>query len=103
MRPRRRMAGRKRRRVRVMTGSADLPVDRAELTLPIATRAAVDPGFPVAISGTVAAAAEGGTFDQLYLPPIACLQQFQVCFIMTVEAVVIAMVTASGHYDVLLF
>jgi hypothetical protein len=50
----------------------------------------------------VTAAAEGGAFGNLQVPAIAGLEQLKVAFVMTIEAVVIAMVPAMGHHDVIM-
>ncbi len=54
-------------RVRIVAGGALLALDRAGGAIPMAARAAVDPGFPVAVGGPVAAGAQERRLVELEL------------------------------------
>lgn len=88
--------------MRIVARGADLAFNGTQLAFPEPAGSAVDPGFPVAVSRSVTAAAEGGAFGNLQVPAIAGLEQLKVAFVMTIEAVVIAMVPAMGHHDVIM-
>src|SRR5262252_6413651 len=97
MRGRRRLARGKGRRVRVMTGGADLSVHLVEFPrfpAPVTAGAAMDAGLPIAVGGAMATAAEGRTFGDLQMAPIARLQRLQIVFVMTIKAIVVAMMPA---------
>src|SRR5215470_14566324 len=81
-----RLTGRKRRRVWVVTGSANCSVDRAEFALPITAGAAMNAGLPIAIGRAMATAAEGRTLLNLQMPPISGLQQLKVGLIVAIKA-----------------
>jgi hypothetical protein len=61
----------------------------------------MDTRFPVSISRPVAAAAQRRAFDDFQVPPIARLEQLQVGFIMTIKTIVVAMVPAVRHHNVI--
>ena len=101
VRPRRRLTGWKRRRVRVVTGGANLAVDRAQFALPVAAGPPVHACFPIPISRPMTTAAKRGTFYNLQVAAITGLERFEVVLIVAVEAIVVAVVPPVGHDDVL--
>src|SRR5579864_9628233 len=89
-------------RMRVMARRADLAIDGPEVSFPIPTRPPVHARFPVAVCRAVTAATKGGALDDFQMSPVASLEQLQIRFVMAVEAVVVAVVPAMGHYDVVM-
>ena len=86
-----------------MAVHADLALDRAGGPVPITAGPAVSSGFPIAIGRPVATAAKQRALNQLNLAPIAGLQQFQVLLVVAVKAVVVSVMRAVPHHDVLMF
>ncbi len=102
MRAGRRFARRDFGMVRVVAVHTDLAFDWPGCSVPIAASPAVGVGFPVAIGRSVATAAQRGALRQLDLAPVAGLQLFQVLLVVTVETVVVPVVSAVLHHDVLM-
>src|SRR5690242_17962706 len=103
VRARRRLTAGKFGRVRIVTVHAEFSIDSAELTIPIAARAAMHTRLPVAISRTVATSAQHLAVGKCHLVTVTRLQQRQVVFIMTIETVVVAPMAAMAHDDVSMF
>src|SRR5437868_9362585 len=101
MRARRGFAAGKFRMMRVVTSGAGLESSRAQVSVPIATRATVDTGFPIAESRPVATAAQRRAFGDFQLLSVPRLQRVELDFIMAVETVVVATMRAMTHHDVL--
>ena len=71
--------------------------------VPVTADAAVGASLPIPIRRAVATAAQARAVRERHLMPIARLQQCQVGFVMAVEAVVVAAVTAVAHDDIRMF
>src|SRR5215831_118436 len=84
----------------VVAGNTIDSRDGTQLAVPISAGAAMSRGFPVAIGWAMATAAKRGTFGELQLPAVAGLELFEIALIMSVEAQVVAVMTAVPHHDV---
>jgi len=103
VRPGGRFAGWEARSVRVMTGDAILPRDRAGLPPPIAGGASVGARLPIAIGWTVTTAAQPGALGELQLATIAGLEHFEIGLIVAIEAEVVPVMAAVPHDNIRVF
>ena len=88
--------------VGIVAVHANLAFDGVRAAVPVAAGPAMGAGLPVAIRRPVATAAQERTLGKLDLPPVASLQQLQVLLVMAVEAVVVPVVRAMFHHNILM-
>ena len=101
MRPRRRLSSGKLRMMRIVAGRARLERHCARIRIPIAARASMHTSFPIAKGRTMTASAQRRTVRDGQFTPIARLERVEFCFVMAIEADVIAAMRAVAHHDVL--
>ena len=88
-------------RVRVMARCAAQARDVALFAVPVTAGSAMHSGFPIAIRGAVATAAQRRAVGEFQLPAIAGLQLLKVRFIVAIETMVVPVVPAVAHGEVL--
>jgi len=103
MRPRGGLTRRKGRRMRVVTGRADFALDGTKTSFPIPARPPMNPRFPIPVGRSVATATKRRALLDLQMPAVPGLKQLEVRFVMAIKAVVVAVVTAMPHHDVIMF
>src|SRR4051794_13264578 len=103
MRTRGRLPSRKFWMMRIVTCRAGFAINRAHITLPVTTGAAMHTRVPITISGSVTTTAKSGAVRNLQLLPVPSLQSVEFVFVMAIKANVIAPVPAMAHHDVLVF
>src|ERR1022692_2969564 len=103
MRGGRGVASGKFRRVRIVAVHALLALGWAQVLIPKAADASMRSGFPIPIRRAVTTTAQLRAVGEFQLVAIAGLQEFKVRFVMAVEAVVVAAMTAVAHDDVRMF
>src|SRR4051812_18328825 len=86
--------------MRIMTGSADLAGHCAEAGIPIAARATVHAGFPIAISRPMTTAAQGGAVCDFQFASVASLEGVEFVFVVAVKAIIVAPMAAVAHDNV---
>lgn len=86
-----------------MTGSANFTVNRAKVAFPVTAGSAMHTGFPITISRAMTTAAQSRAVHQFYLMPIASLEEFQVRFIVAIEAVIVSLMTTMSHDQIAVF
>ena len=89
--------------MRIVAGRAALAIHLPHRPVPITAGAAMRARFPVAISRAVATAAQIVSVLNLYGAPIAGLEHFEIVLIMTIETVVVPVVSPVRHDDVAVF
>jgi len=62
-----------------------------------------EPRLPVAVSGTVATAAERRAVGQGQLPAVASLEEREIGFVMAVVTQIVAVVPAVPHHNITVF
>ena len=89
--------------MRIVAIDANLALGRPATAIPVPTRATMGAGFPIAEGWAVTTAAEQRAFLQPKLMFVACLQLHEVLLVVAIEAVVVAIVPAMGHYHIRMF
>src|SRR5260370_11352200 len=103
MRSGRRLAPREGRRMWIMAGGANLSLDGSRVAFPVTTRPAMHTGFPIAIRRPMTTSAQRRTFHDLQVTTIPGLEQLKVRLIMTIKTVVVSIMAAMAHDNVVVF
>ena len=89
--------------MRIVTGRAILPCDGAAVPIPKAADAPVNANLPIAIRRAMAGAAQLRAFGQLEVSAVASAQMIQRARIMTIEAIVVSVVSAVAQDQIFVF
>ncbi len=103
MRAGRGLPPRERRRMRIMAVYTLFALGGAQVVIPITADSPVRAGFPVPIRRAVATAAQSRAVCEFHRMAVTGLQQLQVGFVVAVEAVIVATMSAMPHDDVRMF
>ena len=89
--------------MRIVTRRAWFQGHCPEIRAPVTATPAMDAGFPIAEGWSVAASAQSRAVSDAEFAAITRLKRVEFCFVMAVEADIVATVSAMAHHDILVF
>ena len=89
--------------MRIVTRRAILSGDGAALPIPKAADAPVNANLPIAISGAMAGSAQWRAFGQLEVSAVTSAQMIQRPCIVTIEAIIVAVVAPVAQDQIFVF